>query len=447
MNRLLGALAFALALSPAVGLAQDEAAPRDTGGPPTKTTFVRLGNGANAIVVEPVTPDPTKSRIAIITVHPEHTNIFNSFFGRELPRRGYRVMMINTYGPEDSYDEFLLPIAAGIRALRATPGVEKVVFVGQSTGGPELTAYQDAAENGPKGCQGPERIYKCRVKDFSALPKADGVMLIESHAGAIERTIALNPAVGPHDPKVLHPSLNMFDARNGFDAKSRGGTYSDAFEKAYFSAQSARADGLIDEALGRLDKIDKGEGVYKDDEPFLVAGSDLHINGARLDAADLKLLSRTHAPHLLLKADGTTSVEIQHRVTGPLAQPDEQEKLLRTVQNGTVRSYLSFQALRLKPDYALKEDTVVGVDWRGTANSVPGNVSQIHAPTLIMVGTCAPHMVFAEIAFDMSPAADKTFVGIEGANHGLGPCRPQYGDTSKRAFDYIDGWLTKPGRF
>ena len=57
------------------------------------------------------------------------------------------------------------------------------------------------------------------------------------------------------------------------------------------------------------------------------------------------------------------------------------------------------------------------------------------------------HLVFSEIAFDRSAAADKEFVGLEGANHGLMPCKPEYGDTYKRAFDFIDGWLSKPGRF
>jgi hypothetical protein len=28
----------------------------------------------------------------------------------------------------------------------------------------------------------------------------------------------------------------------------------------------------------------------------------------------------------------------------------------------------------------------------------------------------------------------------------LQPCKPEYGDTSKRAFDYLENWLKKPGR-
>jgi hypothetical protein len=135
------------------------------------------------------------------------------------------------------------------------------------------------------------------------------------------------------------------------------------------------------------------------------------------------------------------------RLTPALAQPDEQDALGRTVLNYTVRYYLSFQALRLDPDYAVKADTITGVHWRGTPNSVPGNVEGIRIPTLFMGASFAPHLIFAEIAYDRSAAADKEFVGLEGANHGLQPCKPEYGDTFKRAFDYVETWLAKPGRF
>jgi hypothetical protein len=80
-------------------------------------------------------------------------------------------------------------------------------------------------------------------------------------------------------------------------------------------------------------------------------------------------------------------------------------------------------------------------------SSLPGNVQGIRVPSLFMSATCAPHLVFTEVAYDLSAAKDKEFVGIDGAEHQLRPCKPEYGDTSTRAFDYIDRWLMKPGRF
>jgi hypothetical protein len=58
---------------------------------------------------------------------------------------------------------------------------------------------------------------------------------------------------------------------------------------------------------------------------------------------------------------------------------------------------------------------------------------------------------------DHAKSADKTLAYVEGATHGFTPCtacaiaqgKPAnyYGDTVKTLFDYIDKWLSKPGRF
>jgi len=65
----------------------------------------------------------------------------------------------------------------------------------------------------------------------------------------------------------------------------------------------------------------------------------------------------------------------------------------------------------------------------------------------VMAGTCAIHLIPLEIVFEHSAAKDKEFVAVEGANHSFQPCRPEFGDTRKRTFDYVVAWLSKPGRF
>ena len=122
-------------------------------------------------------------------------------------------------------------------------------------------------------------------------------------------------------------------------------------------------------------------------------------------------------------------------------------RLDETTENVSVRHFLSFLAMRTTADYALTENGIAGIEWRSTANSAPGNVEGITVPTLVMAGSCASHLVTNEIAFDHSAAKDKQFVAVEGADHNFQPCKPQYGDTAKRAFDYVDSWLTKAGRF
>ena len=446
MKTFLRFLIFIFALTSMRTSAQDS--PVAAGGPTTKTTFVRLGRG-NGIIVQRETPDPVRSRIAILVTHPEHINNFNYFHGLELAKYGYTVLLINNYGPETTYEEFLAPIAAGIKQLH-TMGVDKVVLAGHSSGGTELTFYQDVAENGPAACQRPERIYKCLAKDAQNLPKADGVIILDANSGAVSRMLALNPAMNPHNPKQIDSSLDMFDAKNGFDPATGKATYSPEFLKKYFAAQAARANSLDDEAAARLDKIQKGEGQFKDDEPFVVAGSSgagRAANGANPSGTDLDLLAKTHAPHLLLKADGTQATQIISGVGGPSQRPDQQDLLAQTTVNVTVKHYLSFDAIRVKPDFHLTADNITGIDWTSTGDSMEGNVQGITVPTLVVAAGCGADLVLLEITYDLTNAKDKDYVAVEGANHNMGPCRPEFGDTYKRAFDYMDSWLSKPGRF
>lgn len=447
MKSILWFLVPIIVLVPTCAFAQNS--PMREGGPSTRTTFVRLGGRANGIIVERETPVPAKSRIAIVVTHPEHANNFNYFHGLELAKYGYRVLLLNYYGPEDTYEEFLAPIAAAIKKLRAD-GAEKVVLAGHSSGGTELTFYQDVAENGPAACQRPERIYKCQAKDAENLPRADGVILLDANSGAVSRLLALNPAMDPHHPRQINAALDMFDPKNGYDLSTRMANYSAEFLKKYFAAQAERANSLVDEALTRLDKIQKGEGEFKDDEPFVVAGASgagRAANGANPSGTDLKLLARTHAPHLLLKSDGSQSVQVIAGVGGPSQRPEDQDKLAQTTVNVTVRHYLSFQALRAKPDFHLTDDEITGVDWHSSGDSMQGNMDGIHVPTLVVAAGCGSDLVLLEVAYDRSGAKDKEYVAVEGANHNMEPCRPEFGDTYKRAFDYMDSWLSKSGRF
>ena len=112
----------------------------------------------------------------------------------------------------------------------------------------------------------------------------------------------------------------------------------------------------------------------------------------------------------------------------------------------SVKSFLSSFVVRLKPDYRWTEDGLFGVDWHSSPSSLAGSMEGIHVPTLMVSATCAAHIVFHETAFDKSPAKDKEYIGVEGANHGFTPCKPEFGDTFTRTFDYVDAWLMKPGR-
>ena len=113
----------------------------------------------------------------------------------------------------------------------------------------------------------------------------------------------------------------------------------------------------------------------------------------------------------------------------------------------TVRHFLSFLALRTTPEFELTEDAIKGIDWRSSANSSPGQCRERHRAHAGDGGDVCDPSGPLEIVFDHSVAKDKEFVAVEGANHGFQPCRPEFGDTRKRTFDYVESWLNKPGRF
>jgi pimeloyl-ACP methyl ester carboxylesterase len=398
---------------------------------------------ANALLIEPAQPGP-KQHIVAINVHPDNLNTFDYFIGRNLPPRGYRVIEINYYGKERTFEEFLPPIAAAIRYARSLPGVDTVVLVGHSGGGPELTYYQEIAENGPSACQRPERLYKCDGKGLSSLPKADAMLVLEANIGAPHRMLGLDPAIVDNKPAPRNAALDAYAPQNGFDPKTNTATYTAAFTKRYEGAMHMRSERLIAEAQARVAALDAHSGTFRDDEPFLVVGTATSSLGPRLNLQDPTLLAETHGAHMLLKADGTRPVGIVPTAHLPKAPRVQQRDTLDdVVLNTTARHYLSFAAIRTTPDFAITRNDIKGIDWRSSANSAAGNVEVITVPTLVMAGSCTIHMVPLEIVFDHAAAKDKDFVVVEGGDHEFKPCRPEFGDSQDRAFDYVDAWLVK----
>jgi hypothetical protein len=241
----------------------------------------------------------------------------------------------------------------------------------------------------------------------------------------------------------------LFDGRNGYDREKRSASYSAEFSRTFYVAQSARSATLIDQARARLAAIEQGESSYSDDEPFVVPGMGVNATGARLYQPDVRVVSKTRAPHLLLKADGTTPTDIARSVRPPSgARPDEALGTLAVMtQNSTVRRFLAMSAIRTQKDFAFTEDDIVGVDWKSAMSSTPSNVEGITVPTLVMSMTCHYLVVPDEIVFNHLAARDKQFALVEGAAHNFTACRPEYGDTVARTFDFVDAWLTEPGRF
>jgi hypothetical protein len=258
---------------------------------------------------------------------------------------------------------------------------------------------------------------------------------------------AIDPAVA-NDVSVRNTSLDMFSAANGFDAAAKRGHYSADFARRFYAAQSKRNNEVLAHAIERLRTVDQGKGRYANDEPLEVPGLGADANGARLYQTDPAFAAHTKAPHLLLKADGTRAEQIIQSVRAPASQAATQLRTLGVTSTATtLRAYLAHAAIRTTPDFAITADDITGVDWRSASDSAPGNAYGIAAPTLVMAMGCHYLMVPAELIYDRLPAKDKTYAAVEGATHGFSPCKPEYGDTMKRTFDFVDEWLSKAGRF
>lgn len=421
-----------------------------------KTTFIKLGNGVPGVLYEPTTPGP-KSEIGVFVMHA--SGDYTEFSAcSELSRRGYRVLCANNSTSKSGafddgiIDQVLLEAKHGVSYLKAYPGVRKVVLFGHSGGATIMTAYQAIAENGVKVCQGVEKIHKC-PDSLAGLPAADGVVMADANWGQAEMTLfSIDPAVTRTDSGMsLDPALDMFNPANGF--KPSGSTYSQAFIAKFQKAEGRRGAAVVKLAQDRLAAIEAGRGLYADDEPFTVPGASFMGGNNKLYSQDIRLLSHSRRPWTLVHADGSTMTQIIRSVRVPQNTRNLSAYMMLGALKTTVRNYLSSYAIRVTDDFGYDEDAISGVDWTSTYASPPGNVESVAAPLLTLGMTGNWEGLAAETIHDHAKSADKSIAFIEGANHIYLPCTKcektpgQFGDTVKTTYDYIDGWLSKPGRF
>ncbi len=418
-------------------------------GMPIRDTYVKLTGGMNhqrGILYEPVELCK-KSEIAIISVHSDSDyTVFP--IAAEMAKRGYRSFGGQVFG--ETLDEKMLDIKRIVEFLRAIPGVKKVILMGHSGGATLMTAYQNAAENGIQTLKDETLIYKCTLNE--ELPPADGMLLLDANWGNSVMTLfSIDPAVVEEGNGMkLDPTLDTFNAENGFD--SAGAHYSKEFLDKFFAAQAERNNRIVNLALERLRAIEAGEGMYKDDEPFVVAGAAQFAFCNKLFPQDTNLLAHTKAEHDLIHADGSITHEIVHSLRGPKFSQSSTPMNKATVQT-TVRCFLSERAVYAKPDYYFHEDGVTGVDWDNVYCSAVPNVRKIRVPLLCVGMTAGYEFLASEVIYDNAASEDKSIAFVEGATHNFTPEHTvekfpgQFGDTEKLVFDFLDKWIGAEGRF
>ncbi|HLG72838.1 MAG TPA: hypothetical protein VK009_20660 [Chloroflexota bacterium] len=413
----------------------------------TPRNIARLSEPANAQDQLPV---------GIIMIHPRSSYLDNPAC-TGLAARGIHTLCMNGRyfrfaGKADDiiWDDLALDIKAGVEFMHKQPGVQKIVLVAYSGGGPLMSYYQAVAENGVKFCQDPRRIFPCS-NDLANMPAADGMVMLESHIGYSSNALFQhNPMVVKDDqfgqlpPGALDSSLDAFSPANGYDPKAP--TYTDDFLKRFFAGQAAREDRLVKIAQDRWAAIQAGKSTYKDDEPFIIPR-----HSAQIFSLDPRLLSETKAQYDVIRPGGMSREQVHTvRVPGNL-DGDPTQADSRYEGSGTfsidVRSFLSTYAIRTNGQLLMTKDDIQGVDWASSNSATLANLPGIHVPQLFIAGTGWYWMVPSEMEYDATASTDKQQVYVDGMLHSFAPCTDcaktpgQFGDTRKELLDAIAQWL------
>lgn len=412
----------------------------------TITETLVLEDMGNFMAMEyaPINPTQT-SHIAVVLMHCDQ-NYMGIKMGPALAARGYHVLAGQSIAGGDMDEKFRL-LNRYVSYLRSKPEIEKVVLMGHSGGATLMSAYQAIAENGPEIYQREDMIYQCRLTEKPEA--ADGIMLIDANYGnAVMTLLSVDPAVQEEGNGLhLDPQYDIFDPANGYD--KAGANYSPEFLRKYQRAQKKRYDALMEKALVRWGKIRRGEGCYVDDEPFFITAADQPKPNNRLIPEDTHLLSHTKGEYDLLHGDGSiTHEQVKCERTAEVDRSFSGTYFMGVNKN-TVVGFLSAQSIRTTEDFAVKEDEIVGVEWKSSYGSVIGNVEDIRVPALIMGMTGSYEYLASEMIYQHAKMEDKTIAFVRGASHMFFPNHAaekfpgEFGDTEKALYDYMAQWLRR----
>ena len=381
--------------------------------------------------------------VGVLLIH-RTSNFLSHIATSELARRGFVVLAMNPRSDNNEsaviFEDNALDLKSGVEFLRRQPGITKVVLLGHSGGGPATSFYQAVAEKGLSYCRGERKILSC-ADNLAGLPRADGLVLVDAHPGvSVNGLRSLNPAVlSESDPHEIDPALDPFDPKNGFNPKGPS-KYSDAFKQKYFRAQADRMNRLISGALAKQQRMRNEHDHFPDDDVFLV----IRGEGARLMELDPSIHHATLKPQKLLKNDGTIATQIVESVRpAPMTPgaPARNASFTNGTRLLTLRSFLSANAIRAG-------DSMDDIDWCSSNNSTPCALRSITIPVLVTAMGAHYFIRDNEIHYEAAASADKDFIVVEGATHGIRPCTPcektpgQYGNSVKNYFDYVAKWIT-----
>lgn len=385
------------------------------------------------------------TNIATLAIH-RTADFRNHASTTELRDRGFNTLGIRTRfqgSASVDWEQIAFDIQDGVRYLRAQ-GNTTIILIGHSGGGPSTSYYQAVVENGPSYCQGSNKLTECPYSgdEFTDDDRAQAIVFTDAHIANGANTLrSLNGSImnetqpfGPAINKTLDPYLE----ENGFNPAGDS-TYSDHFVRKYSRAQSRRMNGLIQDALRIRQEIELGV-RDEDDDAF-----DFFRVDARLPEVDLDVEGGTLNPAKLLKDDGNiVGPQIVDTVRVP--SPGNRESDLTSDQNLTITSFLSHRAIRSK--HSLDD-----IDWCSSNNSVICAVRAISPDVPVLVMAMQGHYFIrdGENIYENSASADKDFVVVEGATHGLGNCTAcaafhgtgPYTNVPENLWNHVAEWINE----
>ena len=382
--------------------------------------------------------------VAVLLIH-RTSNFLSHIATTELARRGFVVLAMNPRSDNNEaavmFEDNALDLKSGVDFLRRQPGITKIVLLGHSGGGPATSFYQATAEKGVSYCRGERKIISCR-DNLAGLPRADGLVLVDAHPGvSVNGLRSLNPAVlSESDPHQIDPALDPFDAKNGYNPNGPS-KYSPEFKQKYFKAQADRMNRLIAGAMSKLQRMSHDDDAFPDDDVLLV----IRGEGARLMELDPSIHHSTLKPRKLLKNDGTVVTQIVESVRPApttLGSAARNASFTNGTRLLTLRSFLSANAIRAK-------DSMDDIDWCSSNNSTPCALRSITVPVLITAMGAHYFIRDNEIHYEVAASADKDYIVVEGATHGIRPCTAcektpgQYSNSVKNYFDYVAMWINQ----
>jgi hypothetical protein len=417
----------------------------DRGFPQSNPLYVPLPGGVKAVLYRP--DNNPNSKVGVIVIH-RTSNYLSHPACTQLSSRGLTVLCMNSRFDNNealvNWELIALDVGQGVKYLKNTLNLSKVILFGHSGGGPTTTYYQAVAEKGPSYCQGPNKLSQCASSgpnSVAGLPPADGMVLADAHPGNTGLALrAINPSIkqnqdkevvgvdGENPPITPQKNLDRFDPANGFDPTGGNSNYSKAFVQRYTAAQSDRMNDWIEQALHIRAEAAQGNWRFPDDDSIIVARGGGSVAGGGANAfifvTDIRQQCCTTQPEKLMMNDGTIvsnqivkSVRLPNPTLAP-GNPGGNDTFDNGTKNLTVTSFLSANAIRSTDSADYKQ-----IDWCSSNNSPPCALQNISVPLLITA--MGAHYFIADSEqyyLNYAASKDKDFIVFYGLVHGIAPC-------------------------